>query len=216
MDGTFLKRSALAAFLPLTICMLFITACASTPRPASLPGSTTVVLVPDRDGHVGEVVVTSPAGSATLSRAGESVAVTGAASSLQQGWIMDQSGIRKEFGVALAAEPLPVAVYILYFPRNSSELDERSAAKLDGILQEIHRRDSRDISINGHTDTRGSTEYNLLLSNRRASKVRDILLRSGVKPAYISVSNHGKGNPLIPTGDNVDEPRNRRVEIVVR
>lgn len=216
MRRPFLKRSALGALLPLTICMLFIAACASTPRPAPATGNTVVVLVPDRDGHVGEVVVTSPTGSATLSRAGESVAVTGAEPPRQTGSIMDQSRIRETFGAALAAEPLPVAVFILYFPRNSSELDDRSAAKLDGILQEILRRDSRDISINGHTDTMGSPEYNLWLSGKRAAKARDLLVRHGVKPAYISVSNHGKGNPLIPTGDNVDEPRNRRVEIVVR
>lgn len=214
MNGTSLKRLALIAF------MLSIPACAPSPRPVAAPepgpGSSLVVLVPDRDGHVGEVVITSRKGSATLSRAGESVAVNEATPARKQGEIMDQARIGEIFGAALAAEPLPVAVYILYFPRNSSELDDDSAAKVDGILKEIIRRDTRDISINGHTDTMGSTEYNLWLSNRRATKVRDLLVRSGVKPAHINVSNHGKGNPLIPTGDNVDEPRNRRVEIVVR
>jgi outer membrane protein OmpA-like peptidoglycan-associated protein len=51
---------------------------------------------------------------------------------------------------------------------------------------------------------------------QRARAVASILLGRGVDPSILDVSSHGKDNPLVPTGDQVPEPRNRRVEITVR
>lgn len=88
--------------------------------------------------------------------------------------------------------------------------------ELDQILKEIRQRDSRDISINGHCDTTGDPETNMQISLARAEKVRSLLVQSGVKAEYLSVAYHGKGNLPVPTADNVPEPRNRRVEVIVR
>jgi outer membrane protein OmpA-like peptidoglycan-associated protein len=46
--------------------------------------------------------------------------------------------------------------------------------------------------------------------------VRDLLIAEGIAPATIRLAFHGEGNPLIQTADNVPEPRNRRVEVIVR
>ena len=46
--------------------------------------------------------------------------------------------------------------------------------------------------------------------------MRDILIGLGVGPDIIRIFSHGEGNPLIPTPDDVPEPRNRRVEVLVR
>jgi outer membrane protein OmpA-like peptidoglycan-associated protein len=56
----------------------------------------------------------------------------------------------------------------------------------------------------------------LLLSTERARHVRDQLVEKGVDAELISVTSHGEDNPLIPTPDEVAEPKNRRVEVVVR
>jgi outer membrane protein OmpA-like peptidoglycan-associated protein len=56
----------------------------------------------------------------------------------------------------------------------------------------------------------------MALSRRRAEKVRDLLIAANIAPAVIRVAFHGEGNPLIQTVDNVPEPRNRRVEVIVR
>jgi outer membrane protein OmpA-like peptidoglycan-associated protein len=77
-------------------------------------------------------------------------------------------------------------------------------------------RESRDIGIHGHSDRTGSAEKNLDLSLRRAVAVENILLQHGINRGYLEVRSHGEGNPLVPTADGVDEPRNRRVEVVVR
>lgn len=68
----------------------------------------------------------------------------------------------------------------------------------------------------GHTDRSGAKEFNMALSRRRAQRVRDLLVAEGIAPAAIRLAFHGEGNPLIPTADNVPEPRNRRVEVIVR
>jgi outer membrane protein OmpA-like peptidoglycan-associated protein len=68
----------------------------------------------------------------------------------------------------------------------------------------------------GHTDRVGSNAVNVPISIERANAVRDLLVRDGVDPAVIEVTSHGEEHPLIPTDDEVAEPRNRRVEVTVR
>jgi len=50
---------------------------------------------------------------------------------------------------------------------------------------------------------------------RRANAVKNALVKEGVAPEAISVIGRGKLNPLVPTKDQVREPQNRRVEIVI-
>ena len=77
------------------------------------------------------------------------------------------------------------------------------------MLKQIRGRAVCDVSVTGHTDTTGDPDYNLRLSMARASQVRAYLIQKGVAPDHLSLAYHGKGNPLVPTGDNVDEPRTR-------
>ena len=84
------------------------------------------------------------------------------------------------------------------------------------VLGEVQRRDSRDISLNGHTDRVGDRASNMALSLRRADTVKELLLQAGIVQDYIQMEYYGESKPVIPTEDNVDEPLNRRVEVVVR
>ena len=68
----------------------------------------------------------------------------------------------------------------------------------------------------GHTDTVGSLAYNDKLSLARAERLRDMLVELGIPAERIHVAGRGKRELLVPTEDNVSEPRNRRVEINVR
>ena len=70
------------------------------------------------------------------------------------------------------------------------------------------------INVTGHTDTVGSDAYNLKLSRRRADSVKAELVKQGVAANEIVEYAKGKRDPLVPTGDGVREPQNRRVEIV--
>lgn len=71
------------------------------------------------------------------------------------------------------------------------------------------------ISATGHTDTMGSTRYNMALSIRRANAVRDVLVREGIPASAIVVIGRGETQLLVPTPDQTKEARNRRVEIVI-
>ena len=74
----------------------------------------------------------------------------------------------------------------------------------------------RDIMVIGHTDTVGGLAYNDKLSLARAEKLRDMLVGLGIPAERVAAAGRGKREPLVPTEDNVSEPRNRRVEINVR
>jgi len=119
-------------------------------------------------------------------------------------------------GPALAALPKPPLRFILYFEHDSVNLTPESRGLLKNVLGTIRDRAPVDISVVGHTDTVGKKEYNYALSMKRARAVASILLGMGVDPSVLDITSHGKDNPLVPTGDQVPEPRNRRVEITVR
>jgi len=72
------------------------------------------------------------------------------------------------------------------------------------------------VELIGHTDTVGAKLANDLLSKQRAETMRKFLLDAGISMDRIEVSGRGEREPLVPTGNEVDEPRNRRVEINVR
>jgi len=72
------------------------------------------------------------------------------------------------------------------------------------------------IAVTGHTDTSGAPAYNMALSLRRANAVKDALVREGIAAAAIAVTGRGETQLLVQTGDNVREPQNRRVEIVLQ
>jgi outer membrane protein OmpA-like peptidoglycan-associated protein len=69
--------------------------------------------------------------------------------------------------------------------------------------------------VDGHTDTVGSHQYNQDLSERRAESVAQELIVRDVLPGRLIVRGFGETQPLVPTGDNVNEPQNRRVEIQI-
>ncbi|GFE61783.1 hypothetical protein AOG2_23700 [Geobacter sp. AOG2] len=176
---------------------------------------TVVVLTPDPGGKTGAITVSNQAGSVDVASPNQATAVTSNTQAPPPPAAMSQDAINALFSDALSVQPKPPVHYLLYFEKDLV-LTPDSAGLLPGILAAIKERDSTDISVVGHTDTVGSREYNLALSKNRADSVRDLLVRKGVDPRYIKVSSHGKENPLIKTADNVSEPRNRRVEVVVR
>ena len=84
------------------------------------------------------------------------------------------------------------------------------------ILEAIKSQGSSHVRVIGHTDTVASIEYNRRLSRLRAKSVADVLVSRGVDRASIEIEYYGKEKLLIETPDGVAEPKNRRVEIIVR
>ncbi|MGZ8463749.1 MAG: OmpA family protein [Candidatus Deferrimicrobiaceae bacterium] len=200
--------------LPVAV-LLLAAACATPPKPAPPPARDTIVLLPDDQGKTGAIVVSSAGVERRLDRPGETVTVE---SGIAPGapFVMADPEVIAAVGSALAALPKPPAQFILYFLHDSSDLTAASQAQLKKVMGTIRDRAPVDISVVGHTDTVGKKEYNCALSLRRAKAVASILRGNGVDPSILDITSHGKSNPLVPTGDQVPEPRNRRVEITVR
>jgi outer membrane protein OmpA-like peptidoglycan-associated protein len=175
-----------------------------------------VVLIPDPDGRVGQLVVANEGGQQVLTEANQVVQVPDRKTPPSEVKTLSADEIRSTFSDVLEAQPLPPAKFILYFHQDSNNLTSESTAALPQIMRTIQERGSTDIVISGHTDTVGAKEYNYNLALGRAHAVRDILIKSGASFSHITVTSHGEGNLLIKTPDNVAEPKNRRVEVVVR
>ena len=72
------------------------------------------------------------------------------------------------------------------------------------------------MQVTGHTDRVGTVQDNDRLSAERAETIRDVLIQHGLHANFVRAVGRGEREPLIPTPDEQDEPRNRRVEVIVR
>ena len=187
--------------------MLFVVGCAK---------KTTFVLLPDPDGSVGEIAVTTGKGTRIVSQADHATEVSSAQELPSQPERMDQETIQEKFGMALAADPGQPVIFNLYFRSGTNQLTETSKKLLPDILTAIGTRKSKDISVVGHTDRVGAADLNFRLSRKRADAIKSLLVSRGVEPNLIYVDAHGESNPLIATADEVAEPKNRRVDVTVR
>ena len=202
---------------------LLLAACAA-PRPLAVAPpepaepKNAVVLLPDADGKVGRVIVSNQAGSRTLERAGDATRILDAGTAPTEPATMAAAEIEATFGAAISAQPQPPPPlhFILYFEHDSTELTEASRGELSAIGAAVRKYASVDTSVVGHADTAGDARANLELSLRRALAVGALLTAAGIDPGVLDITSHGEANPLVPTGDNVSEPRNRCVEVTVR
>jgi outer membrane protein OmpA-like peptidoglycan-associated protein len=171
----------------------------------------TVTLLPSADGHVGTVVV----------QRGETKQV------LHEAYATSRSGqteltrlspaeVQSAYGRALHALPAPPASFLLYFITGTDELTPESKLELDKVLSAMRARPLPDVVVIGHTDTVGDADGNDRLSAQRAETVKGFLVGIGIPTERIRTAGRGERELLVPTDDNVDEPRNRRVEINVR
>jgi outer membrane protein OmpA-like peptidoglycan-associated protein len=176
----------------------------------------TVVLVPDADGRVGQVTIATQGGSRTLTDTNTAVEVTQTEKLPSLPYRMEQKKIDTLFGDSFRALPPEPVSFLLYFLHSTAELTAKSKAYIPEVLAIIKKRSQYEISIIGHADTTGNDEYNMKLSSERAEAVKAILFSKGINSGNIELRYHGKRDPLVPTGDNVNEPRNRRVEVVVK
>lgn len=72
------------------------------------------------------------------------------------------------------------------------------------------------VTVEGHTDSTGSHEYNQSLSERRAMRVSDILVRNGVPPGRLSVRGYGETDPIADNSTPDGRQVNRRVQLEIR
>jgi OmpA-OmpF porin, OOP family len=175
-----------------------------------------VVLIPDPDGSVGHVTVSNKAGSVEIDTPYQATRLADKDTAPGAPYAMEKKEVEAAFSDALKIQPTPPVHFILHFEMGSVDLVPESRKLLPTILDTIKGRKSVSISVVGHADTAGNKDYNLKISTRRAQAIADLLIEKGIDKGLIQTTSHGEGNPLIKTGDNVVEPKNRRVEVIVR
>jgi peptidoglycan-associated lipoprotein len=103
---------------------------------------------------------------------------------------------------------------LVYFDFDSAEIKGAGIEVVAAHAKYLAAHASMRVRLEGHTDERGSREYNIGLGERRAQSVRRALLLQGASEAQISTVSYGEERPVAPGHDEAAWAKNRRVEIV--
>lgn len=194
-------------------CAVLLSACSTTKE--------LVVLLPGEDGQVGTVSIeekqrtTEEKQRTTILNTPRAAARIDARGRVKKD-TLTEAEVKQTFGQALAAQPPQSLSFVLYFFENSTEIVPNSRATLTALLAEVARRQAVEVQITGHTDRVGTVADNDRLSVERAVAVRGMLVKNGLHASFIRAVGRGERQPLIPTPDEQEEARNRRVEVTVR
>lgn len=102
----------------------------------------------------------------------------------------------------------------VYFDFDSSEIKGEGTDIVAAHAKYLAANAMTRVRLEGHTDDRGSREYNIGLGERRAQAVRRALLLQGASDKQISTVSYGEERPAVPGHDEAAWAKNRRVEIV--
>lgn len=175
---------------------------------------TKVTLLPQADGSASAVLVKSSKSEQLLSAPYQQ-----AVGQEDKALKTDQTTaaeVQKAHPQLFAALPPKANKYILNFLPGGTNLTPESEAQLPALLADVAQRTGADLVVTGHTDTTGALAANDALSLKRAQVVAQLLVGKGAAESRIEAVGRGKRELLVPTADEVDEPKNRRVEIIVR
>src|ERR1700675_1939833 len=163
------------------------------------PSKDLIVLLPDKEGKVGTVVVRNAKGNTVLNSA------YAAARSTPGGGVQrdtaSQNEVKEVFNGALAAQPPRPISFMLYFESGTDEFTEQAKQEVRRLLAEMGRRQAPDITVIGHTDLVGADPSNDALSLQRAERVKAILVGMGIPAERILTAGRGRREPLVSTAD---------------
>lgn len=129
---------------------------------------------------------------------------------------VDPAKLRADNASLFDLRPPKPGRYIVHFDIGGTALTPESQQAMDAALADALVRSGGDIVITGHTDTVGPGPGNDELSHLRAQEVQQMFIGRGFPALRIEAAGRGGRELLIPTPDETEEPRNRRVVIEVR
>jgi peptidoglycan-associated lipoprotein len=112
-----------------------------------------------------------------------------------------------------AANRDALAKRVVYFDYDSSSLTSTDIQTLQGHAQYLMANANSRVALAGHTDERGTREYNMALGERRAKAVESFLVSAGVNAAQLEAVSYGKEMPINAGNNDAAWKENRRVEI---
>jgi peptidoglycan-associated lipoprotein len=110
------------------------------------------------------------------------------------------------------AEAALRAITTFYFEYDSSDLKPEAMRALDAHAKVLQNSGVR-VVLEGHTDERGTREYNMALGERRAAAVQRYLVLQGVSPAQLELVSYGEERAVATGSDEQSWSQNRRVEL---
>lgn len=114
-----------------------------------------------------------------------------------------------------AAQGILSNMPVIYFEFDQSTLSAESRTLLQEIAAAMNAQSSISLTMEGHTDERGSNEYNLALGERRARSVQEYIQRLGVSADRLNPVSYGEERPTDPSTGEAAWSKNRRVEFTV-
>jgi peptidoglycan-associated lipoprotein len=102
---------------------------------------------------------------------------------------------------------------VIYFEFDSSEIRAQDQDLVAAHAIDLNQNSFKSVRLEGHTDERGSREYNIGLGERRAQAVRQMLMIQGVNASQIQTVSFGEERPAEFGNTDSDYAQNRRVEI---
>lgn len=117
-------------------------------------------------------------------------------------------------GEQAAMEEARRAGTIVYFDYDRAEIKPEYVPIVAAHAKFLNGGNTRKVRLEGHSDERGSREYNIGLGERRAQAVRRALMLQGVTEAQITTVSYGEERPAVQGGDESAYSKNRRVELV--
>lgn len=185
---------------------LLLTGCATS----------SLVLLPDEQGHEGSVAVLEAGGKQTEAVITDNNSRTKLGDATAASKPLGENGLKKEEAALLTELPPPPKSFTLYFDEGTTTPTAASAPVLGDIRAEIARRTGPAVEVTGHTDTVGSSDDNDRLSEQRANEVLNWLAGQGFERSIMSATGRGERDLKEPSIDNFSSAANRRVEIIVR
>ena len=192
--------------------VLLVAGCQSPP-PRKDTYTERVILLPSRDGRPSAVVVKRDTGEQQLSKPYESIERAGGVDTRT---VASAENVQQRYAGTLAAQPPRPLTFTLFFNLGTTDLTPQSRAQAQELQSKLAAFPAPQVSVIGHTDTRGTTELNDALSLKRALAVRDYLIGLGIPAQSIDAVGRGSRELLVPTKPGVAEERNRRVEVRLR
>jgi peptidoglycan-associated lipoprotein len=110
----------------------------------------------------------------------------------------------------------PLSLENVYFEYDRYDLREDARSTLANNAKQLESNGSVNVTIEGHCDERGTTEYNLALGEKRAQAARDYLVNYGIAANRMSTVSFGEERPVDPGHDESSWAKNRRAAFVVR
>jgi len=117
-------------------------------------------------------------------------------------------------GAALDDPNSPLSRRVIYFDYDSSEILQEDQDTVAAHATYLANHPDQTVTLEGHTDERGSREYNIGLGDRRAQTVRRVFELQGVSPQQISTVSYGEEKPAAEGHSEAAWRLNRRVEII--